>query len=972
MKSYVKLIKNGLLALLILSSCQSALANFDVITDKTVIQSDNPLTINSSITKLPAKINLIETQLGSTKDLKILYKKYQLDNGLVVILTPDHTDPLVHVNVTYHVGSAREKIGKSGYAHLFEHMMFEGSKHVAPTEHFKIITQAGGVVNGSTNNDYTNYYETIPSNQLEKALWLEADRMGFLLQALSQKKFENQLATVKNERAQRYDNQPYGLVMEKIAQALYPQSHPYNWLPIGSVADLNRATLQDIQQFFLRWYGPNNATLTIGGDFNEQETLNWIAKYFSSIPAGPKVKSAAKQSVSLAADRYITYEDKIKQPLLMLVYPTTHAGGLMQVYLDMLAKIIGQGKNSLLYTQLVKPGIATNAGAFHSCSELACNFYIYAYADSTNQQNLPQIRHSILEILSSFAKKGITKEELAPVKGQAKAAAISSLESIASKVNQLAYNQTLFKQPDRLASEYKQISSATTNDLNQAYKTFIYQHPSLTLSVVAKGDPQSAAAVANFAIEPVKIKENQPATDNLKVLKPIKDNFDRSLVPATNGAIRIKLPSIWRDYLKNKIEILGTYQSQAPTIAFNIYIKAGERYALKNKIGIAGLTASMLNGSTKNKSESQLQIELDTLGSSINFYAANNYSVIAVECLPENLDETLKLVAEKLFKPAFKLSEFKFYKKQLEESIIAMEKDPAAMAEQALREVIYGKTRYSIAAQGSLNNIKNLDLGQVKNFYNKYYSPKGAFVVIAGSIKQEQLVNKFAFLNNWHGKKAIKKPLTKLPIYKKSQIWLVNKENAPQTFISFARTIMPYDITGDYFKLRLANFNLGGNFNSRLMLNLREDKGFTYGVNGIARGNREVGLLEFSAHVKANKTLAAIIEMQRELNKMAQSGPTATEVDFMRLAVSQADALNYATLWQKLTLMSKLKIFNLDKDYIAEQNKIIKTISQEQLAALSANWFKAHDYQIIVVGDREKLEPQLKELGLKINLLELE
>jgi len=232
---------------------------------------------------------LVEKVTRKGDELVIPYEKYVLPNGLTLIVHEDHSDPIAHIDVTYHVGSAREEIGKSGFAHFFEHMMFQGSDHVGDDQHFKIVSSSGGTLNGTTNTDRTNYFQTVPSNQLEKMLWLEADRMGFLLDAVTQKKFENQRSTVKNERGERYDNVPYGLLFEEISKNLYPYGHPYSWLTIGYVEDLDRVNVNDLKNFFLRWYGPNNATLTVGGDVSADQVVKLVEKYFGPIPAGPKV-----------------------------------------------------------------------------------------------------------------------------------------------------------------------------------------------------------------------------------------------------------------------------------------------------------------------------------------------------------------------------------------------------------------------------------------------------------------------------------------------------------------------------------------------------------------------------------------------------------------------------------------------------------------------------------------------------------
>src|SRR5688500_2009042 len=302
----------------------------------------------------------------------IPYEKYVLPNGLTLIIHEDHSDPVVHVDVTYHVGSAREEIGKSGFAHFFEHMMFQGSDNVADEQHFKIVSDAGGTLNGTTNRDRTNYFQTVPSNQLEKMLWLEADRMGFLLDAVTQKKFEVQRSTVKNEKGQNYENVPYRGALETQYKTIYPYGHPYSWLTIGYVEDLNRVNVNDLNNFFLRWYGPNNATVTISGDVKPEDAVKLVEKYFGSIPKGPEVKPVVLDPVRIEKDRYVSYIDNFaKTHQLSFTYTTVPIYSKEMAALQCLAQVVGQGRNSVLYQQFVKKRIAQNASAFSSLSELA-------------------------------------------------------------------------------------------------------------------------------------------------------------------------------------------------------------------------------------------------------------------------------------------------------------------------------------------------------------------------------------------------------------------------------------------------------------------------------------------------------------------------------------------------------------------------------------------------------------------------
>src|SRR5215204_4716719 len=393
------------------------------------------------VTTAFGQAKLVEKVTKTGSEIVIPYEKYVLPNGLTVIVHEDHSDPVVHVDVTYHVGSAREQIGKSGFAHFFEHMMFQGSDNVADEQHFKIVSEAGGTLNGSTNRDRTNYYETVPVNQLEKALWLEADRMGFLLDAVTQKKFEIQRATVKNERGQNYDNRPYGLQSQYISQNLYPYGHPYSWLTIGYLEDLNRSDVNDLKNFFLRWYGPNNATLTIGGDVKTAEVVKLAEKYFGSIPKGPDVKAQTYPAVQLDKTRYASYTDNYaRQALLAIVYPTVPNYHKDMAALQCLSQVLGQGRNSVLYQQLTKKQLAFQASAYSQLSELAGEFGIQIIP--AQGKTLADMEKLFRAALDSFEARGVTHEDVTKFKGGQESQLINGLQSVAGKVSQLAAFQT--------------------------------------------------------------------------------------------------------------------------------------------------------------------------------------------------------------------------------------------------------------------------------------------------------------------------------------------------------------------------------------------------------------------------------------------------------------------------------------------------------------------------------------------------
>ncbi|WP_105900902.1 M16 family metallopeptidase [Vibrio gangliei] len=920
---------------------------------------------------LPEGVHFIESQDANPDIASIPYSKYQLDNGLTVILSPDHSDPLVHVDVTYHVGSAREKVGRSGFAHFFEHMMFQGSEHVGDQQHFKIVTEAGGTLNGTTNRDRTNYFETVPSNQLEKMLWLESDRMGFLVNAVSQRKFEIQRDTVKNERGQNYDNRPYGLVYEKIGEALYPKNHPYSWQTIGYVEDLDRVDVNDLKAFFLRWYGPNNAVLTIGGDIDTEQTLAWVAKYFGSIPKGPDVDNAPKQPVTLPEDRFITLQDRIRQPMVMMAFPTEYRGAQSEASVDALAAILGDGKNSLLYQNLVKTQKAIDAGAFQDCAELSCTLYVYAMGDAGDKGNLKPIYQAVVETLDQVKKEGVKQERLDAITGQAEAGTIYALQSVSGKVSQLAANQTFYGQPDRLQSELEQIRNVTPQSVQQAFSEFVDGKHKVVLSVVPKNQTQLAVQKANFTAPKRDLPQYPKIKDEQLDIREPQDNFDRSVMPPIGEPVSGTMPELYRFNLDNGIQVLGTETTETPTVAIQISFPAGNRYVPAGKEGLAGLTADMLEEGTQLHSSEEVQQALDKLGSSVSFSAGGYQSSLVITSLTKNLDATLALADEMLFKPAFNQQDFERIKNQSIQGLIYSHQQPSWLASQATKQVLFKNSLFSRDSDGSVDSLQALTLQDVKDFYQSHYTPQGAKAVIVGAIEQTQAEQALSFLHKWQGPSVIIPDAGQYQAPTKQSIYLVDKPNSPQSVVRLARIAMPYDATGEMFKTQLANYNLGGNFNSRINQNLREDKGFTYGAGGSVFGTKETGMVLYSAQVRADATAASIQELINELQRYSQQGMTDEELAFMRQAVGQQDALKYETPGQKAGLLYSILDYNLSDDFIAQKAQIVKTIDKATLNQLASKWFKPQDYQIIVVGDATRLMPELKKLGIQVQPLEV-
>ena len=899
----------------------------------------------------------------------IPYRKYRLDNGLTLILHEDASDPLVHVDLTYHVGSAREEVGKSGFAHFFEHMMFQGSTNVGDDQHFRIVSESGGRLNGTTNNDRTNYFQTAPANQLEKLLWLEADRMGFLLDAVTQEKFEVQRDTVKNERGQRVDNAPYGLMGERVGEALFPEGHPYSWSVIGYVEDLDRVDVDDLKAFFLRWYGPNNAVLTIGGDFDEAETLAWVAKYFGSIPRGPDVAMPDKPAVTLDADRYISLEDNVALPLMQIAFPTVHRFHPDEAPLDVLMYVLGVGETSLLYKNMVSNRLAVQAQANHGCRELSCTFAIIALPNPTAGQTLADLERIARDSLVELETRGVTDDDVERVKTSIVSRKVYGLESVAGKVSQLASYQTMTGRPDYIRDDVARYENVTTDEVMRVYRQYIKDKPAVVMSIVPRGQLALRAAEDTWLRPGRTLPEDGAAATDLDN-RPASDDFDRSVMPPAGDNPALTLPRIWRAELANGVRVLGARNAETPTTAVSLRIDAGQRDEGLDRLGLAALTAGLLNESTERSTVEELSDRLQMLGSTVQFRAGDDATTATVRSLTRNLDETLAIFAEKLLEPKFDPADFARVQQQTMQAI-ALSRDQAGATAQTVYDLLLLGRDNPVAHpdMGAPDTVGALTVDDARAFYAARYSPSIASLVVVSDLDEAELRPKLAALEAWQGPAVERAPLAPFPETGATRLYLVDKPGAAQSEIRIGRRALAYDATGEYYRAGLANFALGGAFNSRINLNLREDKGYTYGARSGFSGNRDYGRFTASAAVRTDATAASIVELEKEIRGYAAEGITPEELAFTRNAIGQRDALSYETPFQKLGFLSRILTYGLDDDFVDRQNEILTAISTQELNGLAAKHLTMDDMVIVVVGDRAAIEGELEGLGYEIVLL---
>ncbi len=913
-----------------------------------------------------AQPELLEKVEAKPGEVKIAYEKWKMPNGLIVMIHEDHSDPICHIDVTYHVGSNREEIGKSGFAHFFEHMMFQGSENVGDEEHFQIVSAAGGTLNGTTNSDRTNYFETLPSNQLELALWLEADRMGFFLDAITKKKFEVQRDAVRNEKSQNVENQPYAIgFVEYLPRTLYPPGHPYSWPVIGYVDDLNRVKVDDLKDFFMRWYGPNNASLTVAGDVDPKEVLKLVEKYFGSIPAGPKVDKLITEPVILPVDQYVNYADNIYLPMTVMAFPTVPNYHRDEAALDVMADIMGDGNNSIFYKEFVKTEEAVQAIVQHPCRELAgeLNVMVISYPDRT----FSEVEEKIRICMDKFEAE-ITEDAVQRAKAKMEAQIVDGMSSVSWKAAQLASWNMLLNRPFNLDHNIKRYQKVSREDVVRVFKKYIKGKKAAIMNIRAR-DPMSKDSVksvnpyANIKLSNEKPKLYAESGETWVYKKPA-DNFDRSSRPKPGESKKPVIPSYFTQNLSNGLNIIGTQTTEVPKVVIMLEIRGGDLVLNDvKKAGLASLTADLMYEGTQKMTTEEFSAALERLGSTIDFIGGRQSTTIYVESLTKNLDATLKLFEENLMQPRFNIKDFDRVKKQAVANLRNRKNDANGMAIDVYNALVYGEDNMW-GAYATAKSLKKLSLDDVKEYYSKYYTPSQTRVVVVGDITEADAKAKLAFLEKWEDKKVTIPEMPKPVEPEETMIYIVHKPYSPQSVLRMGHVGLPYDAYGDYLKASITNFPLGGAFNSRINLNLREDKGFTYGIRSSFSGNEFPGTFTVGSSVKRAATDSAVSEIMMEINGYLKDGITDKELEFTKSSLLNSEALRYETAFQKTRFLSRILRYNLEKDYTDKQSAILKGMSKDDINAIAKKHIKPEKMIIVVAGNKYSIKKPLEKLKL--------
>ncbi len=914
-----------------------------------------------------AQFELIEKQEAKQGSSTIPYEKYRLlSNDLTLIIHEDHSDPVVHVQVGYHVGSARESVRNSGFAHFFEHMMFQGSANVADEEHFKLIVEAGGNNNAFTSFDKTVYINTAPSNLTETMLWLEADRMGTHLEGFTEKKFNNQRDAVKNEKRQRYDNQPYGMVQENLFKAMYP-NHPYEWTPIGYVDDLDIASFDDLRNFFLRWYGPNNATLVVSGDVEPESVKKWVDKYYGGLAKCPDVRPARAPSPILPTDRYVSLVDNIFLPLTIMSYPTVPEFHPDEAALELMMNILGGGNNSPLYKKFVKSEDAVQARASHFSLELSGMAQVNVVANFMGL-GFSDIENKIREVYTDFDKNGVTDEELERVKMVKRSGLADQMNSVTQKAMLLGHWGMMKGNGYNMDDEIARYENVTKEDIMRVFRRYILNRKAVIINVSRdmsekKNDDEDVSKSINpHGNEEKKI---DPQYTGLTYTPP-KDDFDRSVRPNVPAARAPELPDYKTVKFDNELQIISASQSDAPKVYIYFTIEGGHLLEADKKIktGTSLLTASMMEEGTRSMSSEEFSAELDKIGSAISWGADNYGTTIYVESFPDKVDETLKLLEENLYMPRFDAADFNRIKKQTLEGIKNQKTNPSLVAIKTLNKLMYSGTVLEEYHTGDYKSVSKLKLEDCIEFYNQFYSPNLTTVSVITPNNPEEIISKLGFLKSWENKNVPSPQKIEGKFPEKTTIYLVDKPYAAQSMVVAAHPAKTYDYNGDSYKCDVMNYALGGAFNSRINLNLREDKGYTYGARANFNSNKYVGGYVFMSNIKKEATDSAISELLKEIEGYVSGGIKDDELSFTKSSILLSKALDYETPVQKLIFLSNILEYSLPANYTDEQTGIIQNLSKEEVNALAKQYLKPDKMYIVVVGHAYKIRQGLENLGL--------
>ena len=890
---------------------------------------------------------------------QLKFEKYKLQNGLDVILSEDHRLPMVAVNLWYHVGPANELPGRTGFAHLFEHMMFEGSRHVPGSTHFHLLEAAGASdINGTTDFDRTNYFETLPANQLELALWLESDRMGYLPDKLDQASLSNQQDVVRNERRQSMENAPYGVVEEGMMHLLYPKGHPYYADVIGSHEDIQSAKLEDIRNFFKLYYAPNNASLAIVGDFEPEKAKALVEQYFGPLKRGPEVPRITAKTPPIAAERRVVIQDNVQLPRVYEAWLTSPIFKPGDAEADLTATVLGGGKSSRLYKKLVyEKQIALDVAANQQSLILGSEFQVQATArPGVKPEDLEKAINAELE---AFRNSGPTEEELKRARNVLESRIIEGLETlggfggVADRLN--SYNHYLGT-PDFLSADIARYENASV----QSLQAFAQAQLGNNQCVVVYGVPGKQNLGAE--VPTPKAEQKDTAKNGGEPVNADAEWRKDPPKPGPSNPLHLPVPQEFK--LSNGLTVLYSERPGLPLVAAALVLRSGSGANPADKPGLASFTARMLQQGTTTRNALQIADRAADLGSTLGSRASMDSSLVATQTLTRNFPDALELLADVALHPAFPNAEIERVRKEREAALVQEKDDPFSVASRVMRTALYGAHHpYGYPDIGTADSLKAVSREDLVKFWQEHYFPNDAALIVSGNIKLaalQPLVEK-AFGAWKQGKPAA--AASAAPESADARLILVDRPGAPQT------TLECYELgaarsTPDFAALEVMNTELGGLFSSRINMNLREAHGYTYGAGSTFAYHRQPGPFLAYSDVRTDVTAPATTEIFNELKRMRDTQMTPEEMKLAKDSITRSMPGRFERGTDAAGTFAELFTYDLPLDYFSKFPGAIDAVTPEQAQAMAQKYIHPEKVVVVAVGDRAKIAEEMKKLNL--------
>ena len=871
----------------------------------------------------------------------IAFETFTLDNGLTVVVHEDRKVPMVAVNVWYHVGSKNEKPGKTGFAHLFEHLMFNGTENYN-NEYFEPFEKIGATdQNGTTNNDRTNYFQNVPTNALDLALWMESERMGHILNVIDEDKLDEQRGVVQNEKRQG-ENQPYGQVWNSIGKAAFPKGHPYSWSVIGSMEDLNAATLDDVKEWFETYYGPTNAVIAIAGDIDVETAKVKIEEYFGDIPGGPPLSKPKKWVAKRYEQTREVLQDNVPQTRIYKVWNVPEDGTVEAQALELAASTLAGGKNSPLYQELVyKNQLATGVSAFYYGREIAGLFIISATV--APGQDASEVERVIDSTLSDFLQKGPNAKLLKNTKTSAIAGLTNGLQRIGGfggKSDILATYQTLYGDAGAFKEQLKTYLDTSARTIKEVSNEWL-SSGDYVLSIVP---------VAKTSI--------------------VKSNVDRTKgIPYPTEKLSYSFPKIQSTVLNNGSKLVLAERNDLPLVQLEIIFNNGYALETNDKLGLVNFTMSMVDEGTKKYSGLEFAEEVASLGSGIGFGSSIDTTYASMSSLKVNLEKTLDLFKEGLQNPTFPQADLDKVKKRWLAGIDQELNSPSSMANREIGTLVYGSGHpYAKASSsGTKETVETFTRDDLINMFSKLTNPNDATFIVTGDISLNEaadlLNDKFS---NWTSSSisSAKVDLYTAEDQTAPRVFLIDKPGAIQSYILAAQLLPPTNSEDDIL-IDYMNYAIAGSFTSRLNMNLREDKSWSYGARastGYSKGQR---LMKMTAPVQTDKTAPAILEILREYDEYLNGAPVnAEELSKIKKARTLRLPGQYETLSALLSGIEDIVKYDRDYDYLDTIADKRNSIKLEDVQSTSTKYLNTNKWTWVIVGDLKEIEGPIRELGI--------